>query len=149
MRQQVIQSSVAKLEVELLDIDLRDIYNDYGTKELCLLKLTEYEEDEVYIDYATTPKYESYPVIGMITSKALLENTGDLGQTPYPNEYKVKILKSSLDEQGIYEITINDKLSYNGVELDIQSVNPHPLLGDYFVQYDIFAIGRPLKFNYE
>ena len=102
MRQQVIQSSVAKLEVELLDIDLRDIYNDYGTKELCLLKLTEYEEDEVYIDYATTPKYESYPVIGMITSKALLENTGDLGQTPYPNEYKVKILKSSLDEQGIY-----------------------------------------------
>lgn len=142
-------NNVARLEAELLDIDLRDIYNDYGTHNLCLLKLTEAEQDEVYVDYAKSPVYVSYPVIGMINSKALLENVGELGETPYPNEYKVKILKSSLDEQGVYEVTTNDKLEYNGVELDIQSVNPHPLLGDYFVQYDIFAIGRPLKFKYE
>ena len=142
-------TNIAKLEVELLDIDLRDIYNDYGTHNLNLLKLTEFEEDEVYTDYVKKPVYVKYPVIGLINSKALLENVGDLGGSSYPNEYKVKILKSSLDEQGVYEVTTNDKLEYNGVELDIQSVNPHPLLGDYFVQYDIFAIGRPLKFKYE
>lgn len=145
----MISSNVAKLEVDLLDIDLRDIYNDYGTHNLYLLKLTEAEQDEVYIDYVKTPVYTKYSTIGMITSKALLENVGDLGETLYPNEYKVKILKSSLDEQGVYNVTISDKLEYNGVELDIQSVNPHPLLGDYFVQYDIFAIGKPLQFKNE
>lgn len=140
-------NNVAKLEIDLLDIDLRDIYSDYGTDNLYLMKRNATEQDDLYIDYAVPPTYTKYLVIGMITSKALLENTGDLGGTPYPHQYTVKILKSSLDEQGVTEINISDKLYYNGVELDIQSVNPHPLLGDYFVQYDIQAIGLPLVFN--
>ena len=143
-------STVTRDEVILLDADLREIYKDYGTSKLFLLKHipNQKEVDEVYDHYIEGASYVPYPVVGMILmDKTYDEKSTDLGQLREPNLYKIKVLHSSITEQGLKEITRRDKLKYGEEELNIISVKPQPLIGDYCVQYNIIAVGEMLDWE--
>ena len=143
-------STVTRDEVVLLDADLREIYKDYGTSKLILLKHNQDYNvvDEVYEQYTHEAVYESYPVVGMILMDKSYDETGtELGQLREPNLYKIKVLHSSITEQGLKDITLRDKLKYGDIELNIISVKPQPIIGDYCVQYSIIASGEMLDWE--
>ena len=143
-------STVTRDEVVLLDRDLREIYKDYGTSKLVLLKHNPNYNvvDEVYEQYTHETIYESYPVLGMVLMDKTYDETGtDLGQFKEPNLYKIKVLHSSITEQGLRDITLRDKLRYGDTELNIISVKPQPIIGDYCVQYSIIASGEMLDWE--
>ena len=143
-------NTVTMNEVGLLDADLREIYKDYGTSKLVLLKHNEDYNvvDEVYEQYTQEAVYESYPVLGMVLMDKAYDETGtELGQLREPNLYKIKVLHSSVTEQGLRDITLRDKLKYGDTELNIISVKPQPIIGDYCVQYSIIASGEMLDWE--
>ena len=143
-------STVTRDEVVLLDADLREIYKDYGTSKLILLKHNEEKSvvDEVYEQYTNQAVYDPYPVLGMVLMDKSYDETGtELGQLREPNLYKIKVLHSSVTEQWLRDITLRDKLKYGDTELNILSVKPQPIIGDYCVQYSIIASGEMLDWE--
>lgn len=142
-------NEVARDEVLLLDSDLREIYNDYGTKRLVLLKHNPNgsKVDDVYDQYVSKATYTSYPVIGMVSINNTDGNLTDVGQKMQPNTYKVTVLGSSITEHGLKDITCRDKIKYEDEELDIISVKPQPTLGDYCILYRIVARGESLDWE--
>lgn len=137
---------IAKNEIYLLDLDLQEVYRDYGAKNLYVLKRNEDTviEDDVYGDFAQPPSYTKCLVMGTISNEVDKEKATDLGIDPSPYNYSIKVLKSSLDAHGVDNLTVYDMIDYNGTKLDILAVRPHPILGDYFVQYDIIARGETI-----
>ena len=146
----MLNNTIARDEVAQLDSDLREIYSDYGTQKLVLLKHSHVDDmvDDVYEQYIQGASYVPYPVLGMV----LIEHTEDsvatnLGDKQHKNTYKVKVLKSSVTQHGLQDITSRDKLKYGEQELTIISVRPQPIIGDYCVQYSILARGDMLDWE--
>lgn len=142
-------STVARDEVKMLDTDLREVYADYGTNKLVLLKHNPNgsKVDDVYDQYVSKATYTPYPVIGMVSINNTDGNLTDVGEKMQPNTYKVTVLSSSITEQGLNNITCRDKIKYGDEELDIISVKPQPTLGDYCILYRIIARGNSLDWE--
>ena len=100
-------STVARDEVKMLDTDLREVYADYGTNKLVLLKHNPNgsKVDDVYDQYVSKATYTPYPVIGMVSINNTDGNLTDVGEKMQPNTYKVTVLSSSITEQGLNNIT--------------------------------------------
>lgn len=140
-------SEVARSEARLLDLDLREIYRDYGSDSLYVLKkdVKGSPKDELYDYYREENYFMPYKVLGVVNSNPVKEvKVTEIGKETNTSKYKIKILKSSLQEQGVNNLTTLDKIMYNDMELTIISVRPHPMLGDYFVQYEVLAEGESL-----
>lgn len=142
-------NEVTRDEVLLLDSDLREIYTDYGTNKLVLLKHSPNASkvDDVYDQYVSEATYVPYPVMGMILVNTTDGNMTDLGEKMKAISYRVTILSSSITEQGLKDITCRDKIKYGNEVLDIISVVPQPTLGDYCIQYRIVARGESLDWE--
>lgn len=139
--------NVAREEVKLLDIDLKEIYTSYGTDKIWLLKnhTTDQDIDPLYKEYVNKNVYSPYKALGIINLKEVKsECSTHRGKETEVYKYNVKLLKSILDEQGVLSIDTQDKLKYGDVELYISSVKPHLILGNYCVQYEIEALGNKI-----
>ena len=136
-------SSLAKEELQLLELDLKEIYEDYGSINIYVLRDDVMEIDDVYNE-PLSRTFKEYQVTGMIKCDVAKEEQLYLGRKLNPYTYEVKILKSSLDKHGITSLSPKDKLRYGDTILEIRSVKPYPLLGDYSIQYNVLAEGEKI-----
>lgn len=134
-------SNVARDEVKLLDLDLREIYKDYGSQELYVIKYDKEKSvvDDVYREETEAVYSEPYKVMGMVTYATNPKENKGLGEKETNSDYTIRVLKTSLDEHLIDSITTDDKIKYLDTILDIQSVKRDSVVGDYFLQYKIGA----------
>lgn len=129
-------------EASSLNSDLLEIYADWGTEELKLLKLVPPQTDDIYGE--TELQYQEYNCVGRYKPTPIEELQTGVGLGVEEAFYTVYVVKSVLHEQGVQSITVKDKLVYKGVELDILSVVPSAVIGDYALQWRIQTKGRNL-----
>lgn len=137
-------------DVQDISKDLEEVYTEMGASALYIIISKDNIIDDIYLYNAPGNKMEEpKQVIGKVTFKEPISETNTPIGKNQTVEYNVKILKSSLDTHEITTITTKDKIMYNDVILDIASVKPSIVLGDYFVQYDIACYGEPVKLHGE
>lgn len=134
-------------DVQDISKDLEEVYTEMGASALYIIKSKDNIIDNIYLYNAPgTQMDEPKKVIGKVTiNTPNKEISTPLGNSKNNVNYKVQILKSSLDAHEITTITPQDKIQYNNIILEISSVKPSIVLGDYFVQYDIECYGEPVK----
>lgn len=137
-------NTIARDEVILLDQDLREVYADYGSANLYVLKRDPNSGvvDDVYKNYVTEPTYIKCKVLGLVTDHVEDEMLTSIGREKDPHTFSVKILKSTLVEQGYNTITPDDRILYNDCDMEIIAVRPLPVIGDYAVRFDVLARGE-------
>lgn len=129
-------------EVRMLNRDMLEIYSVWGTPELKLLKHVPNCVDDVYNE--DIPKYVEYNCVGRYIPTPVEEMQTGVGLGKEEAFYTIYLVRSVLQEQGINEITVRDKVSYKGIELDILSVVPSTVVGNYSVSWKIQARGKNL-----
>ena len=134
-------------DVQDISKDLEEVYTEMGASALYILKSKYNIVDDIYLYNALgTNMDEPKKVIGKVTINTPNKETNTpLGNLKDRVLYKVQILKSSLDVHNITNITPQDKIQYNNIILEIASVKPSIVLGDYFVQYNLECYGEPVK----
>ena len=129
-------------EASSLNNDLLEIYADWGTQELSLLKLISPQCDDVYGE--PTLEYEEYKCIGRYRPTPIEELQTGVGLGVEEAFYTIYVVTSILHEQGVHSVTVKDKIKYKDVEMDILSVVPSAIIGDYALQWKIQAKGKNL-----
>ena len=129
-------------EAYFLNKDLINIYKEWGTQELKLLKYTSSQTDDIYGE--GEPQYLEYECIGRYKPTPIEELQTGVGLGKEEAFYTVYLVKNVLKEQGVDSVTVLDKISYQGVELDILSVVPSAIIGDYALHWKIQCKGKNL-----
>lgn len=125
-----------------LNQDLIHIYKEWGTPELKFLKFVSSDCDDIYGE--GEPQYQEYPCIGRYKPTPVEELQTGVGLGKEEAYYTVYLVKNVLMEQGVDSVTVLDKISYQGVELDILSVVPSAIIGDYALHWKIQCKGKNL-----
>lgn len=131
-------------EVKKLDSDLREIYQEFGTSNIYLKKLISIGKKDIYgyTDDEDVVYSEPYPMIGRVQLANDPETQTGLGENRYDRGiYTFFVIASVLKDYGIDTITTDDKIFYNGNDLDIVLVTPTNMLGDFALQYKLVAYG--------
>ena len=138
---------VAEIEVATLDQDLKEIYEDYGSESLYVLKLNRDAGiiDDVYEESIVNVYSEPLKVLGRVSMNTSIESSTGIGGKLDVNTFNINILKSTLDSHGVSTLTTDDKILYLGTELEIKSVKPNNVLGDYFLHYKVVCEGSRVK----
>lgn len=132
-------------DVQDISKDLEEVYNEIGASALYIIITKNNIIDDIYL-YNAQGTEEEFKVTGKVTiNTPNKEINTSIGNQKDRVNYKVQILKSSLDSHNIKTITTKDKIKYNDTILEIASVKPSIVLGDYFVQYDLECYGEPVK----
>lgn len=129
-------------EAYFLNKDLINIYKEWGTQELKLLKYTSSQTDDIYGE--GEPQYLEYECIGRYKPTPIEELQTGVGLGKEEAFYTVYLVKNVLKEQGVDSVTVLDKILYQGVELDILSVVPSAIIGDYALHWKIQCKGKNL-----
>lgn len=129
-------------ELKSLDLDLREIYNEFGTSEIYLKKHMINHEVDIY-GYAKDMLYsEPMKLIGRVQVLHGTELNSPVGGVEDSATYTFHIIKSELKKYGINEITSDDIILYQDLELNITTATPVTILGDFALQYKIEATGK-------
>lgn len=132
-------------DVQDISKDLEEVYTEMGASALYIIITKNNIIDDIYL-YNAQGTEEEFKVTGKVTINTPNKETNtSLGNQKDRVTYKVQILKSSLDSYNIKTITTKDKIKYNDTILEIASVKPSIVLGDYFVQYNLECYGEPVK----
>ena len=132
-------------DVQDISKDLEEVYNEMGASALYIIITKNNIIDDIYL-YNAQGTEEEFKVTGKVTiNTPNKEINTSIGNQKDRVNYKVQILKSSLDSNNIKTITTKDKIKYNDTILEIASVKPSIVLGDYFVQYNLECYGEPVK----
>lgn len=129
-------------EAYFLNKDLINIYKEWCTQELKLLKYTSSQTDDIYGE--GEPQYLEYECIGRYKPTPIEELQTGVGLGKEEAFYTVYLVKNVLKEQGVDSVTVLDKISYQGVELDILSVVPSAIIGDYALHWKLQCKGKNL-----
>lgn len=129
-------------EAYFLNKDLINIYKEWGTQELKLLKYTSSQTDDIYGE--GEPQYLEYECIGRYKPTPIEELQTGVGLGKEEAFYTVYLVKNVLKEQGVDSVTVLDKILYQGVELDILSVVPSAIIGDYALHWKLQCKGKNL-----
>lgn len=129
-------------EASSLNNDLLEIYADWGTQELVLLKLVPPQCDDIYGE--TTLEYKEYKCVGRYRHIPIEELQTGVGLGIEEAHYLIYLVTSVLHKQGVHSVTVKDKIKYKDVEMDILSVVPSAIIGDYALQWKIQAKGKNL-----
>lgn len=127
-------------EAYFLNKDLINIYKEWGTQELKLLKYTSSQTDDIYGE--GEPQYLEYECIGRYKPTPIEELQTGVGLGKEEAFYTVYLVKNVLKEQGVDSVTVLDKISYQGIELDILSVVPSAIIGDYALHWKLQCKGK-------
>lgn len=128
-------------EVETLTKDILEIYANWGTDEIQLLKFQGGDKDDLYSE--GNPQYSKpYSCVGRYAITPEEEIPTDAGLLEGECCYTVYLVKDVLDRQGVESITVRDLLHYSGYPLDIISVQYSAIIGNYALQYKIIAKGN-------
>lgn len=129
-------------EAYFLNQDLINIYKEWGTSELKLLKFISSQSDDIYGE--GEPQYQEYECIGRYKPTPVEEIQTGVGLGKEEAFYTVYLVKNVLKEQGVDSVTVLDKILYQGVELDILSVVPSAIIGDYALHWKLQCKGKNL-----
>nr|DAJ02134.1 MAG TPA: hypothetical protein [Caudoviricetes sp.] len=127
-------------EAYFLNRDLINIYKEWGTQNLKLLKYDNSQSDDLYGE--GKPCYKEYSCIGRYKPTPIEELQTGVGLGEEEAYYTVYLVKNVLKKQGIDSVTVLDKIKYNEVELDILSVIPSAIIGDYALHWKLQCKGR-------
>lgn len=127
--------SIAKQELDALDIDVLDVLNDYGVEELYVKPFEREVQDDVYNEIKSAIYEKPVQVKGLVSVEVPeAENIGT-GRKVDDAQYTIKILKSSYPKT----LTRKDVLIYLGEELQIEFINKYGVIGDDFLMYNVEA----------
>ena len=133
-------------DVQDISKDLEELYTEMGASALYYISTKHNNIDNIYNYALGEISGEPVKVLGKVDQEnPEAEKVSEVGKQKNLIKYTVTILKSSLEEQGILEINLEDKIKYNNIILKIQSIKPSIVLGDYFVQYVLECLGDPSK----
>lgn len=127
--------SIAKQELEALDIDVLDVLNDYGAEELYIKPFKRDAQDDIYNEIQFTEYETPVQVKGLVKVEVPEPENIGTGRKADNAQYTVKILKSSYPKT----LTRKDVLVYLGEELQIEFINKYGVIGDDFLMYNVEA----------
>lgn len=130
--------NIAHDEIKMLDSDVLEVFEEYGSTELYVMKNNkDVVVDDVYEEISQNSTYTKCKVLGIINNDVKPKFLKEVGREVLINSSSIKILKSTLAKYGYTEITVDDKILYNGCLLDIVSVQPIAVIGDYALLIDV------------
>lgn len=129
-----------------LDVDLTEVYKEFGSSHVKIVKCINEVVDDLY-NTAMTVKKEEYPVVCMVTQTPISESQSNIGEESSRAIYSFKILASSLMTHRIPKIELNDQIKYYNEYLDIKEVKPNIALGDYYLEYEVKCEGKEVYYK--